>query len=108
MKRLGSVFVTLASDATHAISQIPTLILIDELGYHKDRRLYNALDTGRGAFKPHYDGHRNERPGRITAESINNVSSKVNNKAKLFSSFILLHQMTIRLIPKYGQKRIRV
>lgn len=48
----GGIYTTVSSDATHSLAYIPSLILIDELGYHPDLRLYNALNTSRGSHHP--------------------------------------------------------
>lgn len=45
--------VCLASDSDNTLSFIPgAIIFIDELGFHKDRKLYNSMDTGRTIHNP--------------------------------------------------------
>ena len=48
----NSQVIILSSDAARSVAYIPTMVIIDELGYHKDRRLFDALDTSRGAHDP--------------------------------------------------------
>ena len=51
-KETGGRWFALSSDAANAVSYIPRGIFIDELGYHKNRALFDALDTSRGALNP--------------------------------------------------------
>ena len=52
-QQTGGELKSLSSDATSSIAEIPGgLIFIDELGWHKKRDLYDAMDTSRGALNP--------------------------------------------------------
>lgn len=52
-QKTGGQIITLSSDATTSIAEIPGgIIFVDELGWHKKRDLYDAMDTSRGALNP--------------------------------------------------------
>ena len=49
----GGELKTLSADAASSIAMIPGgIIIVDELGWHKKRDLYDAMDTSRGALDP--------------------------------------------------------